>query len=128
VILVGTSVWIEHLRAGNSELVALLQEGLVLAHPRVTGEISLGQLARSNEILGLLSNLPQAIVATDAEVLTLIENQKFYGLGIGYVDAHLLAATLLTPSARLWTRDKRLASVVARQGVAIHQAGGGVKR
>ncbi len=83
----------------------------MLAHPWVTGELALGQLSRRSEILGLLHNLPQAIVATDLEVLTLIENRHLFGLGVGYVDAHLLAATALTPDARLWTRDKRLARI-----------------
>lgn len=116
-ILVDTSIWIDHLRAADSELIGLLQDGHVLAHPWVTGELALGHLSRRSEILGLLRNLPQAIVATDAEVLTLIETQDLAGLGIGYVDAHLLAATLLTPEARLWTRDKRLAAAASGRGL-----------
>lgn len=118
-ILVDTSIWIDHLRAGNPELSELLQEGRVLAHPWVTGELALGHLSHRNEILGLLHNLPQATVATDTEVLTLIESRHLAGLGIGYVDAHLLAATLLTPQARLWTRDKRLAATAVRHGLAM---------
>ena len=90
----------------------------MLAHPWVTGELALGHLSGRNEILTLLHNLPQATAATDVEVLTLIENQHLFGLGIGYVDAHLLAATLLTPGARLWTRDKRLATIAVRHGLA----------
>ncbi|HET6625453.1 MAG TPA: type II toxin-antitoxin system VapC family toxin [Nocardioidaceae bacterium] len=119
-ILVDTSIWIDHLRAGDPELVGLLQDGHVLAHPWVIGELALGHLSRRGEILGLLHNLPQATVATDLEVLTLIENQHLFGLGIGYVDAHLLAATLLTPDARLWTRDKRLATIAVRDGLGSH--------
>ncbi len=117
-ILVDTSVWVGHLRTGDPELVALLQNSHVLAHPWVTGELALGHLSRRSEILGLLHNLPQATVATDLEVLTLIDNQHLFGLGIGYVDAHLLAATMLTPDARLWTRDKRLATVAVQHGLA----------
>ncbi|MGB3685702.1 MAG: PIN domain-containing protein [Ornithinimicrobium sp.] len=117
-ILVDTSIWIDHLRAGDPELVALLQDGQVLAHPWVTGEIALGQLSRRSEILGLLRNLPQATVATDVEVFSLIEDRQLFGLGVGYVDAHLLAAALLTPDARLWTRDKRLANVAVRHGLS----------
>ena len=95
-ILVDTSVWIDHLRSGDPQLTVLLQEAQVLAQPWVIGELALGQLSRRSEILGLLSNLPQAMVATEAEVMTLVETQRLFGLGIGYVDANLLASTLLT--------------------------------
>jgi len=118
VILVDTSVWIDHLRGGDPELASLLQNGDVLAHPWVTGELALGHLSQRSEILGLLHNLPQAKAATDVEVLTLIDNHQLFGLGIGYVDAHLLAATMLTTGARLWTRDKRLAVVADQRGLA----------
>jgi predicted nucleic acid-binding protein len=114
VILVDTSVWVDHLRAGEPALVHLLDHGLVLAHPWVTGELALGHLSQRQDILGLLTGLPSAEIATDAEVLGLIEAEQLYGLGIGYVDAQLLAATRLTADARLWTADKRLA-VVARR-------------
>lgn len=118
-ILVDTSVWIDHLRGRDPQLVSLLQNGQVLAHPGVTGELALGQLSRRSEILGLLGNLPQAKTATDAEVLTLIGSHQLYGLGIGYVDTHLLAATMLTAAALLWTRDKRLAAVAAHHGLTV---------
>jgi predicted nucleic acid-binding protein len=118
VILVDTSIWIDHLRTGEPELTELLRERQVLGHPWVTGELALGHLSRRSEILGLLHNLPQANVATDDEVLTLIDKRQLFGLGIGYVDAHLLSATALTPAARLWTRDKRLALVAAQHGLA----------
>lgn len=116
-ILVDTSVWINHFRVSDSRLGALLQDDGVLAHPWVIGELALGQLSQRAEILGLLQNLPQASVATDAEVLNLIESRHLFGLGIGYVDAHLLAATMLTAGAGLWTRDKRLAAVAAEFGL-----------
>jgi len=121
VILVDTSVWVDHLRAGNALLAALLQDGSVLGHSWVTGEIALGQLARRREVLGLLTNLPQAQLATDAEVMTMIESRSLFGRGIGYVDAHLLAATLLTTRASLWTRDKRLAATAAALGLAASE-------
>ncbi|MGH3472885.1 MAG: type II toxin-antitoxin system VapC family toxin [Nocardioidaceae bacterium] len=117
-ILVDTSIWIDHLRTGDPRLVGLLEDGHVLGHPWVTGELALGHLSRRDEVLGLLHNLPQATVATEVEVLTLIDNQHLFGLGIGYVDTHLLAATALTTDARLWTRDKRLAAVAAQRGLA----------
>ena len=117
-ILVDTSVWIDHLRGGDPELASLLQDAQVLAHPWVIGELALGHLSKRSEVLGLLRNLPQAKSATDIEVLTLIDDHQLFGLGIGYVDAHLLAATMLTTDARLWTRDKRLAVVADRHGLA----------
>ena len=113
-ILVDTSIWIDHLRVGDPKLGALLQDGHVLTHPCVIGELALGQLSHRSEILGLLRNLQQAHTATDDELLHLVENRHLFGLGIGYVDAHLLAATLLTAGARLWTRDKRLAAVAVQ--------------
>lgn len=117
-ILVDTSVWIDHLRAGEPRLAQLLQDGHVLAHPWVIGELALGQLSRRREILALLNNLPRAETARDTEVLDLVENRHLFGLGIGYVDAHLLAVTLLTTGARLWTRDKRLAAAASQLGLA----------
>jgi predicted nucleic acid-binding protein len=123
VILVDTSVWIDHLRIGAPQLTALLREVQVLAHPWVIGELALGQLSRRSEILGLLSNLPQAKVAIEAEVMNLVETHRLFGLGIGYVDAHLLAATLLTADARLWTRDKRLAAAAVDLGISYRTAG-----
>ena len=115
-ILVDTSIWIDHLRAGDATLSALLEQGDVVVHPWVTGELALGTLADRDEILDLLGNQPQAVVADDDEILHLIGSQALHGSGIGYVDAQLLAATLLTPGTRLWTRDQRLAQVSTRLG------------
>ncbi len=113
-ILVDTSVWIDHLRSENATLVHLLDNSAVLAHPWVTGEIALGNLSHRDEVMGLLRGLPQATVADNDEVLRLIEQDGLPGTRIGYVDAQLLAATRLTPDTALWTRDKRLAAVAAR--------------
>ncbi|MGH9022661.1 MAG: type II toxin-antitoxin system VapC family toxin [Acidimicrobiia bacterium] len=113
-ILVDTSVWVDHLRRGHPGLTRLLEGGLVLGHPWVRGELALGHLAQRREVLGLLDQLPQATVATDEEVLALVEGHQLFGLGIGYVDAQLLAAARLTPDARLWTADKRLAAAAVR--------------
>jgi predicted nucleic acid-binding protein len=110
-ILIDTSVWIDHLRTGDEKLSKLLDTGHVLAHPFVIGEIALGHLRRREIILSALLDLPQATAATDAEVLLFIEEHSLAGLGIGYVDAHLLASTRLTAGSALWTRDKRLAVV-----------------
>ena len=122
-ILVDTSVWIDHLRTGDPQLTALLQEAQVLAHPWVIGELALGRLSGRSDVLGLLSNLPRATIATEAEVMSLVETRHPSGLGIGYVDAHLLAATLLTTDASLWTRDKRLAAAAADLEIAYRTTG-----
>jgi hypothetical protein len=118
VILVDTSVWIDHLRAGDEPLAARLQAGEVLAHPWVIGELALGNLGQRQVILSSLRRLPQAAVATDEEVLLFIERNNLAGLGIGYVDAHLLASTRLSPGATLWTRDRRLSKVAEGLGLA----------
>ena len=117
-ILVDTSIWIDHFRAGDARLAAVLEANTVLSHPAVIGEIALGNLPRREMVLTALRNLPQAAIATEAELARFIEDETLHGLGIGYVDAHLLAATRLTPEATLWTRDARLAAAAARLGVA----------
>jgi predicted nucleic acid-binding protein len=109
-ILVDTSVWIDHLRQGDEYLAQLLGSGLVLTHPYVTGELALGSLQNRSAVLGSLKDLRQACVATDDEVLQFIETNAIFGPGIGYVDAHLLAAARLAPGTQIWTRDKRLLS------------------
>lgn len=121
-ILVDTSVWIDHLRAGDSTLSDYLNRGSVLSHPFVIGEIALGSLQQRALVLGALQDLPQAVVASNAEVFSLIAEQRLFGLGIGFVDAHLLGAVLLTPGSRLWTRDKRLAGVAEQLGIAARLA------
>jgi predicted nucleic acid-binding protein len=119
VILVDTTIWIDHLRSGDAILTELLVNGAVLAHPWVIGELALGNLSHRAEILGLLGGLPRATVARDDEILRLIELKTLYGAGIGYVDAQLLAATRLTRDTRLWTRDRRLSAVTTRLGLAF---------
>ncbi len=116
-ILVDTSVWIDFLRDGDDTLASLLNRSAVLGHPCVTGELALGNLRNRDEILGLLRDLPQAIVAEHDEVLHLINDRRLNGHGIGYVDAQLLASARLTPDARLWTKDKRLAALGTQLGV-----------
>jgi predicted nucleic acid-binding protein len=114
VILVDTSVWIDHLKIGDPGLAGLLENGRVLAHPFVTGEIALGSLRQRNVVLDALRDLPQAIVASDNEVMTFIESRVLYAIGIGYVDAHLLTAAQLTPGVTIWTRDRRLREASTR--------------
>ena len=107
-LLVDTSVWVDHLNGRDTSLADALDSGRVLIHPHVLGEIALGSLKTRSTVLALLANLPKAEVATDDEVLLMIDRNKLYSRGIGYTDAHLLAAVRLTEDALLWTRDKRL--------------------
>lgn len=118
-ILVDTSVWIDHLRASDETLAQLLRQGQVLAHPFVTGEISMGNLKQRTEVLTALKQLPQAIIAHDNEVMQLVEQHQLFGLGIGYIDAHLLASSLLSAHTKLWTRDKRLLNVAEQLNLHI---------
>ncbi len=117
-ILVDTSVWIEHLRLASAILAELLEAGEVLGHPFVLGELALGNLRQRNDVLRMLRKLPQATSASHGEVLQLINREVLFGRGIGYVDAHLLAATRLTVGSKLWTRDRRLHAVAAQLGLA----------
>ena len=116
-ILVDTSVWIDHLRAGEAALAERLKAGQVLTHPFVIGELALGNLRGRETVLGALQDLPQASVASDREVLHFIERHALFGIGIGYIDAHLLAAVRLTPGSALWTHDKRLAAAAEKLGL-----------
>jgi predicted nucleic acid-binding protein len=111
VILVDTSVWVDHLRKGAPGLVAALEQGMVLTHPFVVGEIACGNLRNRSEVLGLLGELPAAPIVTDGEALDFIERRALMGRGIGYIDVHLLASVALAGAAQLWTRDQRLAAV-----------------
>jgi predicted nucleic acid-binding protein len=117
-ILIDSSVWIDHLRSSDALLSGLLGGGQVLAHPFIIGELAMGSLRQRDVILNALRDLPQALVASDDEVLGFIDQQRLFGLGIGYVDAHLLAAARLTAGASLWTRDKRLHDIAERMGLA----------
>lgn len=117
-ILVDTSVWIDHLRTGEEHLVAALNAGRVLVHPFVIGELACGNLRQRDEVLRLLHGLPQAPVASQDEVLFFIANNALSGRGIGFIDAHLLASTVIEGTSRLWTADKRLRRVAAGLGLA----------
>ncbi len=117
-ILVDTSVWVDHLRRGDAELVDLLERGQVLMHPFVVGEIACGSLSDRDLTLELLLQLPMAAVAEPDEALGFIELRGLHGKGIGYVDIHLLASTALTAGSTLWTRDKRLHDAADTLGCA----------
>jgi predicted nucleic acid-binding protein len=118
VILVDSSIWIDHFRQRNAALQELLDRRLVLSHPFVVGELAMGSLRNRPTIIEDMSELPMALSAEDHEVLALVDRYKIHGRGIGYVDAHLLASVRLSQGASLWTRDRRLHAVAEENGLA----------
>ena len=118
-ILVDTSVWVEHLKSDLPALSHLLDGGRVLSHPFIIGEVALGRLRQREVVLSALSELPRASPATDPETFAFIESQALFGRGIGYVDCHLLAAVRLTAGSKLWTLDRRLHTVAEELGLAM---------
>lgn len=118
-VLIDTSVWIDHFRHGSDALVDLISQDRALIHPMVIGEIACGTppapRAQTLSHMGLLQPCKQASLR---EVLAFIEREKLYGLGCGLVDMTLLASTLITPGAELWTLDKRLADLAERFAIA----------
>ncbi len=117
-MIVDTSVWVDHFRRGNRRLADSLDQGTVLIHPFVIGELACGNLRNRDEVLVLLASLPEAVIARHEEALHLIEARKLAGRGIGWVDAHLLASAFLS-GAPLWTVDRRLQEVATSLGVAV---------
>jgi predicted nucleic acid-binding protein len=121
VIIADTSVWVDHLRGGGGKLERALVAGSILIHPFVIGEISLGHLRQRKRILEDLRALPMAAVAADDEVLGLIDQAKLFGRGVGYIDAHLLAATRLSGNSALWTYDRPLLEAAQYLGLAYDE-------
>jgi predicted nucleic acid-binding protein len=119
VILVDTSVWIDHLHKSIPALEEALEREEVLSHPFVIGELACGELANRREVIELLLTLPASPLATDDEALRFIEDRRLMGKGIGYIDVHLLASAILAEGGRLWTRDKRLAAIAAQLDVGL---------
>jgi predicted nucleic acid-binding protein len=115
-MLVDTSVWVDHFRRPNARLVGLLDDAAVECHPFVIGEIACGRLMRRAEILALLQELPSVSVAGNDEALTFVEHWNLGGAGIGWIDVHLLASAQLTRTT-LWTIDRRLARVAGTLGL-----------
>jgi predicted nucleic acid-binding protein len=118
-ILADTSIWIDHLRAGDLQLGQLLNQGQVVIHPMVIGELALGSFKERSQALALLDLLPQVPVARLSEVRHMIEARRLHGRGIGLVDAHLIASVLIDSSSRLWTRDKNLRKVAGDIGIHV---------
>jgi predicted nucleic acid-binding protein len=117
-ILADTSVWIDHLRSGLKEMRQHLNQGQIAVHPLIIAELALGNLRDRTKTLTLFDLLPQVQVAQLKEVRSLIESRRLYGLGIGVIDAHLIASVLISPPTLLWTRDKQLRKVA--EGLGVH--------
>jgi hypothetical protein len=115
-VLVDTSVWVEHLRRGLAELSALLEEGRVLGHSFVTGELACGNLRSRSVLMENLNRLPQSPRVSDEEALAFLENRRLFGLGLGWSDVHLLASARLA-GCRLWTLDKPLKIAADKLGL-----------
>ena len=120
-VLVDTSVWVDHFRRGNDGLARLLNAGRVWSHEFVIGELASGNLRRRSQVLHYLSNLPRTATARHEEVLELIERRRLYGAGLGWVDAHLLTAALIE-GFPLWTLDKPLVAAAERVSVSASAA------
>lgn len=118
-VLVDTSIWVDHLRRGNPRLEELLSSEIVTCHPFIVGELACGRLRNRERILALLQALPSARKAEDDEVLRFIDTHRLMGQGIGLVDVHILAAAQLS-SLLLWTADKALQTVARRLRLAYH--------
>ena len=119
-ILADTSIWIDHFRSGNKELLRHLNQGQILTHPSIIAELALGSMKERTRTLALLDLLPHVKVAQLTEIRTLIEARRLYGLGIGLTDAQLIASVLISPPTLLWTRDKQLRKVAG--SLALHAA------
>ena len=110
-ILVDTSVWVDHLRSGNPTLAALLKQNRVVMHSMILGELACGNLKNRKQLLQLLQRLDSLPAVSHKEALYFIEQHQLMGKGIGYIDAHLLASVVLGMGTKLWTYDKRLAHI-----------------
>jgi predicted nucleic acid-binding protein len=116
-ILADTSIWIDHLRSGNSEMRRFLSQGQIVIHPFITAELALGSLQQRTKTLALLDLLPQVRVARLSELRVMIEARRLYSLGIGLTDAHLIASVFVDSPTLLWTRDRRLRKVAEVLGI-----------
>ena len=117
-MLVDTSVWIDHVRRPEQRLIALLDDNAVEVHPFVIGELACGHLRPRVEITALLQALPWLPTVDHAEAMSLVERRRLHGRGVGWVDIHLLASTLMAATA-LWTRDRRMAAIARELNIEL---------
>lgn len=122
-ILIDSSLWIEYFHGGHPQVQALLTERRAAIHDLIIGELAIGDLRDRQETLGWLQRIKRATHVSEEEALGLIESEDLWGRGLGYIDVHLLAATLVTPGCRLWSRDKRLAAEAERLGASFAPQG-----
>jgi predicted nucleic acid-binding protein len=115
-VLVDTSVWVSHLRHGNPKLQEMLQEGKVVSHPFIIGELTCGNISNRVEIISLMQSLPMLDIVEHEELLLFIEHNKMMGTGLGFVDVHLMAAAILA-GIPLWTQDKSLKQACSRLSI-----------
>jgi len=120
-ILVDTAVWVDHFRKPEDELMRLLDDEHVLSHPFVTGELAMGRFKDRESILLMIQDQPPTCIAEDEEVVRFVTQNNLHGLGLSYIDAHLLVAVQLTPGASIWTRDERLKKAAASLGISALQ-------
>jgi len=117
-VLLDTSVWIRHFKTSNLRVVQLLESESVVSHEFVVAELACGSLKSREETLGYLKELVALPTVSTQEILLFIETKKLYSRGIGLIDAHLLASTLIMPDTQLWTADKRLENIAQELGLA----------
>lgn len=120
-ILVDTSIWIDHFRSGDAELRRIIEDDRLLCHPFVIGELAQGGLRERASVIAFLAVQLEAVIATHAEVMTVIDRHSIFSMGIGYTDAHLLASTLLDRQSSLWTRDKSLVAAALKIGATVYE-------
>ena len=121
-VLVDSSVWVGHFKRRNQHLVTLLEDGAVMCHPYVVAEVACGTLPSRKSIIGMLAELESAPVATQDELLAMLDTRQLYGRGCGFVDMSLLASTMLSEKALIWTIDKRFELVAAELNRAYRSA------
>ena len=121
-ILVDTSVWVDYLRNGESNLEELINTNQVCMHSAIIGELACGNLQNRKDRINDWKALPTISELQNGDVIALIENKKLMGKGIGLIDAHLLGAVLNQPGTLIWTRDRKLLNITTALGVAYDEA------
>lgn len=119
-ILLDTTIWVDHLRNSDPTVVSMLQAQAIVMHSAVLGEILLGNFRDRRAVFSALKEVPRIQGATDDDVIRLLDLHQLFGSGVGFVDAHLVAACLLTGKTYLWTRDRRLEAVASRLGISAN--------
>ncbi len=117
-ILLDTSVWVDHFDTVDDEVTGLLSSRRIVIHPYVIGELAMGNLRNRDATIEVLNELVMLMPMRHSLIMKFVKNQSLFGTGLQYVDAHLLGSVLTTAGCKIWTRDKRLHAVAERLGVA----------